>query len=194
MLPVGTPAPQTSTSTVRAVGDSFDLPEDRFLVLFVGRDVPKKGLEHVLGAHDDAYDIVAVTDRPASRTTRARILPFMPQEPAPGASRSRGCVRAPVGRRRLPLVVQEAFGAGLPVVTTAGEGYERYVTPDDVLFVQPSGDAIRAALRRLVHEPAHREALASRARRVATSELGLDGFVGAYEELYERLVREDGRR
>ena len=34
----------------------------------------------------------------------------------------------------------------------------------------------------------------SRARRVASSELGLDGFVGAYEELYERLVREDGRR
>ena len=52
-----------------------------------------------------------------------------------------------------PLVVQEALGAGLPVVTTEGDGYDRYVTPEDVVFVEPSGDAIRAALHRLVHEP-----------------------------------------
>ena len=188
-VPVASPVPDRG-----AVRDRLGLPRDRFLALFVGRNVPKKGLDHFLDAHDDDYELVAVTDRPATDDPRARFVPFMPHE---SLQQLLGAVDAfvlPSVGEGFPVVIQEALAHGLPVVTTEGDGYDRYVTPEDVVFVEPSGDAIRAALRRLVHEPAHREALTSRARRVASSELGLDGFVGAYEELYERLVREDGRR
>ena len=88
-----------------------------------------------------------------------------------------------------PLVVQEAFGAGLPVVTTAGEGYERYVTPDDVLFVQPSSASVQQALRRLASDPTLCGQLSARGRAVAEREFGVETFVDAYEQLYDRVLR-----
>ena len=131
---------------------------------------------------------------PATDDLRARFVPFMPHE---SLQQLLGAVDAfvlPSVGEGFPVVIQEALAHELLVVTTEGDGYDRLSRPTmSDLFVEPSGDAIRAALRRLVRV-AHREALMSRARRVASSELGLDGFVGAYEELYERLVREDGRR
>ena len=166
-----------------AVRDRLGLPRDRFLALFVGRNVPKKGLDHFLDAHDDDYELVAVTDRPAADDPRARFVPFMPHE---ALQQLLGAVDAfvlPSVGEGFPVVIQEALAQGLPVVTTEGDGYERYVTPEDVVFVEPSGDAIRAALRRLVHAGSPGGARRAR-RRVASSELGLDGFVGAYEELY----------
>ncbi len=191
--PVGVPA-AAPVPDRDAVRDRFGLPRDRFLALFVGRNVPKKGLDHFLAAADEAYDLVAVTDRPGNGDVRARFVPFMPHEALQELLGAVDAFVLPSVGEGFPVVIQEALAQGLPVVTTEGDGYDRYVTPEDVVFVEPTGEAIRTALRGLVDEPERREALARRARDVARSELGLDGFVGAYEELYERLVREDAGR
>ena len=87
-----------------------------------------------------------------------------------------------------PISVQEALVAGLPVVTTLQPGYEHYVTSDDVLFVERTPDAVRAALLRLVEEPGLREQLSKRASEVGTRQFGLEPFVTAYEELYEEAL------
>ena len=83
-----------------------------------------------------------------------------------------------------PISLQEALTAGLPVVTTSQPGYERYLTSDDVLIVERTPDAVRAALLRLVEEPQLRERLCKRARAVGERHFGLERFVTAYEDLY----------
>ncbi len=188
VLPVGMPSADVDID-VRAVRRSFDLPEDRFLVLFVGRDVPKKGLDHVLDAQDEAYDIVAVTDRPRGGERRARLLPFMSQERLRELFAAVDAFVLPSVGEGFPIVLQEALGVGLPVVTTSGEGYERYLTADDVLFVSPTGASVKRALRRLVSDPPLRERLSTRGRAVAEREFGVDRFVDAYEQLYGRVLR-----
>jgi D-inositol-3-phosphate glycosyltransferase len=190
VLPVGIPAVEARTDRAE-LRRSFGLPEDRFLALFVGRDVPKKGLDVYLGAVDPAYELVAVTDRQGGKQVGARIVPFM----EPGQLQELlDCVDAfvlPSEGEGFPVSLQEALAKGLPAVTTWQDGYEHYLQPDDVLVVARDAESVRDALRRLADDDALRSALAARSRAAAERNFGLDRFVSAYEEVYEeaRVLR-----
>ena len=183
VLPVGIPARSGSARACDEVRRSFGLPPDRFLALFVGRDVPKKGLDVFLAARDSAYELVAVTDR-APTAEGAVFLPFMS---VARLEELLSCVDAfvlPSEGEGFPISLQEAFAAGLPVVTTFQLGYERYLSPEDVLFVEREPAAVRGALRELVESDELRRRLAARSRAVSERHFGRERFVAAYESLY----------
>lgn len=183
VLPVGMPAPteNRSRSELRRL---FGLPPDRFVALFVGRDVAKKGLDVFLAAADPAYELVAVTDRPP-RLGRVRMLPFMPPDQLQGLMSCSDAFVLPSEGEGLPLSLQEALAGGLPVVTTLQPGYESFVSAEDVLFVDRDPHAVRRALQRLATEPKLRQRLSERGREVAKHHFGVERFVEAYEALYE---------
>jgi D-inositol-3-phosphate glycosyltransferase len=187
VLPPGVPeAPNVDRDQVRG---ELGLPLDRFIALFVGRDVPKKGLDVFLGAGDPTYELLAVTDRPPSTAPPGtRILPFL--EPA----RFRellACVDAfvlPSEGEGFPLALQEALVTGLPCIVTPGPGYEHYLRDDEAILVDPSPDAIRAAVHRLATDELLWSQLSSRAREAGGREFGIDRFVDAYEQLYRESI------
>jgi D-inositol-3-phosphate glycosyltransferase len=182
VLPPGVPdAPEINREEVRR---ALGLPADRFLALFVGRDVPKKGLDLFLAAGDAAYELVAVTDRPVSTTDGAHILPFV----EPGRFREvlaavDAFVLPSVGEG-FPLALQEALVTGLPCIVTPGPGYDHYLREGEAMHVQPEPGEIRRALLRLVGDGSFRKSLASHAREAGHREFDLEQFVDAYEELY----------
>lgn len=183
VLPVGIPAPPAAVKDRAETRHSFGLPADCFLALFVGRDVPKKGLDVFLAAHDSAYQLVAVTDRAHTRG-EAVFLRFM--SPA-RLWELFSCVDAfvlPSEGEGFPISLQEALASGLPVVTSFQPGYEHYLSPEDVLYVDREPGAVRAALRRLVESTEETRRLAERARLVAVRHFRVERFVAAYEALY----------
>ncbi len=186
VLPVGVLPPGAGADRA-ATRHSFGLPSDRFVALFVGRDVPKKGLDIFLAAGDPAYKLVAVTDR-APGTAGATILPFMPPDRLGELLHAVDAFVLPSEGEGFPLTLQEAFAAGLPVVTTMQPGYEHYLDPTDVLAIDRDAGSLRDALRRLAGDEALRHTLAARAREVAERHFGLDRFVSAYEEVYAEAV------
>ena len=183
VLPVGIPSRTELPGDRAAVRRSFGLATDRFLALFVGRDVAKKGLDVFLAAADESYELVAVTDRP--REGRATFLPFM----SPGRLQELlSCADAfvlPSQGEGFPISLQEALATGLPVVTTRQPGYDHYLSNDDVLYVERDPEAVRGALRRLVQSEELRLRLSERSRAAAQRHFGMDRFVDAYEEIYE---------
>jgi len=183
VLPVGVPVAAAAPSERIEVRASFGLPPDRFVALFVGRDVPKKGLDVFFAAADPAYDLVAVTDRVGGDA--GTVIPFMPPE---RLQELLGCVDAfvlPSEGEGFPVSMQEALGHGLPVVTTSQPGYERFLSTDDVLFVDRDAESVRDALRMLAGDAELRGRLAERSRAVAERHFGVAKFITAYEELYE---------
>ncbi len=190
-LPVGVPEISHSVD-VAAVRASFGLPHARFLALFVGRDVPKKGLDHFLAATDPAYELVAVTDRPAAGETRGHIVPFMAPERLHELLAAVDAFVLPSVAEGFPVSIQEALAAGLPVVTTGGDGYDRYLRPGDVLFVERNAEAVRRELRRLATDGSLRAELSRRSHEAAQREFGVGRFVDAYERLYLGIA--DGSR
>ena len=187
VLPVGVPEPPGAGSDRGTVRRSFGVPEDRFVALFIGRDVPKKGLDVFLGGGDPAYELVAVTDR-AGSATGARLLPFIPPERLGELLHAVDAFVLPSEGEGFPLTLQEAFATGLPVVTTMQPGYEHFLDPADVLVIERTPDSLRAALERLAGDPALQQSLAARSLAVAREHFGLDRFISAYEDLYAEAI------
>jgi len=182
VLPVGVPARKEPVAGPAELRESFGLPADRFLALFVGRDVPKKGLEIFLAARGPEYELVAVTDR--ARPEGAIGMPFMEHQ---RLQELLDCVDAfvlPSEGEGFPVVLQEAFATGLPVITTPHPGYDHYLEPGDALLVEREPGAVRTALLRLAGDPSLRQELAARGRAAAEKHFGEAAFVTAYEQLY----------
>jgi glycosyltransferase involved in cell wall biosynthesis len=175
VLPVGVSLPAGEPDRA-----AFGLAPDRFVALFVGRDVRKKNLDVFLGAEDAAYDLLAVTDRQVP----GRALPFMTPTRYASLLASVDAFVLPSVAEGLPLALQEAMAAGLPVVTTYQPGYEHYFAREDVLVVDPDPDAVRGALRRLASDTALRAALSARSRAVAARRFSAEAFVAAYRAAY----------
>jgi len=173
-----------------AVRGALGLPEDRFIALFVGRDVPKKGLDLFLAARDPAYELVAVTDRdPSSASEGTRILPFLDPTAFRELLASVDAFVLPSEAEGFPLSLQEALVTGVPCVVTRGPGYEHYLREGDVIFVGGDGAEIRDALLRLASDESWRRHLTEQARAAGRREFGLEPFVSAYEDLYRDVLR-----
>jgi starch synthase (maltosyl-transferring) len=90
----------------------------------------------------------------------------------------------------MPNVVLEAMAASLPVIGTAVEGTEDLIVPGETGWLIPPGDvtALTQALLEAMDSPesCHRHGKAGR-RRVET-EFSLERMVGAYEDLWARIL------
>lgn len=144
------------------------------VILAVGRDVPKKGLDTLVAAArilDRTATVRLVSDMPA--TPGVVTLGLLPRD---GVARELAgatvfalpCRRAPDGDQDgIPVAILEAMAAGLPVVTTAVSGLPEIVD-DAVGWVVPPDDpeALAEALRAALDDPAEaaRRGAAGRAR------------------------------
>jgi D-inositol-3-phosphate glycosyltransferase len=191
LLPIGVAPPRVSPGDRARIRCELGLPQERVVALFAGRDVPRKRLDVFLGAGDAAYDLVAVTDR-TDGASGARLVPFMPPDEFARVLSAADVFVIPSVGEGFPLALQEALVAGVPCVVTREPGYERFLSDEDVVFVESEPAAVREALRRLAADPAYRLELGERARAVGEREFGTDRFVDAYESLYEQAL--SGRR
>jgi D-inositol-3-phosphate glycosyltransferase len=189
LLPIGVPASTSSAAERIAVRRELGLADDAFIALFTGRDVPKKRLNVFLSASDPAYELVAVTDRPADGSPAARFVPFLSPARFSRLLAAADAFVLPSEGEGLPLTLQEALVAGIPCVVTSEPGYERYLRQDDAIFVPPAASAVRTALVRLASDEPYRSALADRAKAAGRRAFDLDAFVNAYGDLYDETVR-----
>ena len=163
------------------------LPEDRPLVLFVGRFVPKKGFAVVAAAASDDYDVVFVGgDRPAAVTDpRLHFLGGLPASEMPAVY---GCadimVVASVGE--CPLTVIEAMSVGLPVVLNDDPAlHTDWTSGPGVRFVDMAGGGLPAALSELAGDlPLAREVGADGLAHVR-SRFSWQAHVDRLEQVYD---------
>jgi glycosyltransferase involved in cell wall biosynthesis len=186
VLPPGVPeAPKVDRSEVLR---RHGLREDRFIALFVGRDVPKKGLDVFLAANDPAYELVAVTDRSPSSAPTARIVPFLGSEAFRELLASVDAFVLPSEGEGFPLALQEALVTGVPCLVSPAAGYEHYLRDGDALSVRRDSEELSSALRRLAGDEGLQRELGSRAREAGRREFGLAPFLDGYERVYDDAV------
>lgn len=90
----------------------------------------------------------------------------------------------------LPNALLEAAAAARPIVATAAGGSEEIVIDGETGLLVPinDADALAAAIRRAVMDPALREQLGLAARRRADTTFRMSRFVAEYAALYEELA------
>ena len=200
------PNAYTPTTALRdrlAARRALSLPVDRFIIGWVGRLTPEKGLDVMVDALvrlstlpvslsvvGDGPERSSLVDRAAERGLSARITWHGIVRDAASvlpafdvivlSSRTEGC----------PIVLLEAMAARVPIVATRVGGVPDVVTPADALLA-PSEDAasLAGAIVDVYHNrrPAAARAATAYARLLA--EFQVAPWIARYDSLYRSIQR-----
>jgi D-inositol-3-phosphate glycosyltransferase len=149
----------------------FGLPQDRPLVLFVGRLVEKKGYRILLEARDPAYDLVFVGPGAIPQDKHAQGVHWigpLGQNQICALYRACDLFAFPAVGEIFTLVMQEAMACGLPVLTTDDPAYLGSIASDTVVLCRRDAVSFRAAIKGLLTDTDRLLALGLRSRQLAT--------------------------
>lgn len=164
--------------------------DERPKVLSVGRLVPRKGIDLLLRALDDRYDVVLCGRGDMPLPERPGLLVYR----SPDEETLRRIYQAADlyvlpshSEGAFPLSAQEAMACGLPVVAFFDPVYQAYVTPEVVQFVQPSAEGLREAFLNLLADPQERERRSRLSVEWARAHFSWERCVQEHLALYEEV-------
>ena len=175
--------------------------------LFVGRHVFQKGIDRLLEAAArvrprivDGFVLELAGDGPErprlERRARdldlgrkVRFLGSLDRPQLLEAYRRADVFVLPSRFEGFPLVILEAWSAGLPVIATSVGGVPDLCGPrNSVLVPSDDLDALGDAMVSLAQDSARREALGAAGRSVVLQHYTWDAIADRYEEVYERSL------
>jgi glycosyltransferase involved in cell wall biosynthesis len=186
---------------------SLGLPEGAILLLWTGRILKGKGLEDLLEAFSriaGAELVLVGSGEGQALSNEAALRSRAAQPDLAGRVRFVGRVQRvedylraadlfvfPSHFEALGLSLIEAAACGLPAVGARTGGIVDVIDEGRSGLLVPPGDpeALGAALRRLVGDPAERKRLGGVARGVAEERFDRDASLGRYRELFSGLTR-----
>ncbi|RMG01840.1 MAG: glycosyltransferase family 1 protein [Planctomycetota bacterium] len=187
---------------------SLELPEDRFIVLWVGRISEEKDLPTLIAAAAEVHTsqgpplVVLVgegDERPAleSQVRRAGregnvVFAGFQVDPVPWY-RAADAFVLPSLREGLPNVLLEAMAAGLPVIASSVGGIPQAIEHETTGLLCPPGDtaAFREALQRIADDRAFAARLGRSARQKIESEYAFARRMNRIIEIYRELLDEN---
>jgi D-inositol-3-phosphate glycosyltransferase len=170
-----------------AARDVYDLPRKAFVVLFVGRFVPKKGFDLMREASDSAYlTIFAGGETDLLPNKDQRFLGRVNQLQLAQLYQAADLFVLPSDSEGFPLTAQEAMASGVPVILKYDRGYERYkLTSEQVLFMKhTTASRLRQLIHSLQQDTKRRQAMAARALQYVAENFGWPQHIAALEDLY----------
>lgn len=174
----------------------YGLPLDRPLALFVGRLVPKKGIDVALGARTARFDLVVVGSGDAALVDGRPGVHFLgSRPPRQVAELFRACdlCVAPTTGEIFPLVVKEAMSTGLPVVTTDEADYAALGAETGGLVLVPrEPTAVGAAIEAILADPQAHARMSEQARAYAQQHFSWNEHLDLLRENY-RAARDGSR-
>ncbi|MFO1147420.1 MAG: glycosyltransferase family 4 protein [Alsobacter sp.] len=160
-----------------AIRKALDIPATARVLLFVGHEFPRKGLEFVMRAMpdlpQDVWLLVVGSDDPTPYERMAgpateRVVFLGSRSDLPALYSAANAFVLPTAYETFSLVCMEAMACGLPVVSTRVGGIEDYLV-DGVngCFVERDPAVVAARLREMLDDPALCARMAEAALRTA---------------------------
>jgi glycosyltransferase involved in cell wall biosynthesis len=175
-----------------AIRQRFKLPQERSLVLFVGRLVEKKGYHILLAARDPAYDLVFVGPGPIPKEGLINGVHWLgPLDQDQTAQLFRACdvFAFPAVGEIFTLVMQEAMASGLPVVTTDDPAYCGSMVSGSITVSARDGASFREAIVRNLSDPELLGRLSAQSRDVAVRSFDWRKNFLALAAVYSEIIK-----
>ena len=163
-------------------------------VLFVGRPVPKKGIDLALAAAEAGTGrfelaLVGPKEDEVPPTPWVNVLGPQPRDRLRELYRAADALLLPSQGEGFPMTVQEAMASGLPVVLLDDPGYGSQLegAGEGVRLTAPSAEAVVAALVPLVTNGGEWRVSARAAEAHAKRMFSISRAADEHEALYERV-------
>ena len=137
----------------QAIRERYKLPSDKFIVLFVGRFVAKKGVDILYNAKDPSYLLVFVGGGTIPEYMKAdasvRIIGSLPQEELAMLYKASDLFILPSYGEGFPLSIQEAMATGLPIITSKHNNLDQIRDSPLIAYINLTESDIRAAIKKI---------------------------------------------
>lgn len=175
----------------RLLRDKHSLPQDKKIVLFVGRLVGKKGIRELFNARSNAYHLlyVGTGEVPEDMQDKENVQFFGGTDQKTLSEIYQACdvFILPSYCEGFPLSIQEAMASGLPIVTSFQQGYEKYLDSMFVEYVHHDSTHIRATLETLLTNPARMKEMSEYSRKFAETRISWEINVTKLLKIFEEV-------
>ncbi|HEV2402803.1 MAG TPA: glycosyltransferase family 4 protein [Candidatus Saccharimonadales bacterium] len=176
-----------------SIRKKYSLSQDRPIVLFVGRYVPKKGFDQLLASSSELYQLVFVGGTTKRKNSNdLAFLGELPQHKLAEVYRAADIFALPSEGEGFPLSVQEAMASGLPVVMKDDEGYKRYNLQKGLVWLleDRSPVVIKDALASIIKDDKRYKEMSEYSLAYANSYFAWPGVIRRLNKLYDEVISE----
>ncbi len=162
------PPTEQEKQSIRA---RYNIPRDEFVVLFVGRFVPKKGFDILYNAKDPAYLLVfaggGIIPESLKIDHLVKIIGPLPQEELATLYQASDVFILPSYGEGFPLSIQEAMATGLPIITSKQNNLSKLLDSPLISYVDRTETDIKAAIKTIQSDEKLRKDMSEYSLKIA---------------------------
>jgi D-inositol-3-phosphate glycosyltransferase len=156
----------------QAIRERYTIPLHDFVVLFVGRFVPKKGFDLLYNAKDPAYLLVFVGGGIIPDYIKfddsVKIIGPLPQEELALLYQASDVFILPSYGEGFPLSIQEAMATGLPIITSKQNNVSHLLDSPLISYIERTETDIKSAIKKIQTNAKLRQDMSDYSRTIAT--------------------------
>jgi glycosyltransferase involved in cell wall biosynthesis len=172
----------------QGIRDKYKLPHDKFIVLFVGRFVAKKGFDILYNAKDPSYLLVfvggGVVPEYIKSDTSVRIIGPLPQEELAMMYKASDVFILPSYGEGFPLSIQEAMATGLPIITSKHNNLDQIHNSPLIAYIDITESDIKAAIKKIQNDTKLQQEMSEYSSKTARENYSWEKSVSSLVSIY----------
>jgi len=176
----------------QTIRERYHMPPDKFIVLFVGRFVPKKGFDILYNAKDPAYVLVFVgggsVPEYIQSDSSVRIMEPLPQEELALLYKASDAFILPSYGEGFPLAIQEAMATGLPIITSKYNNLDQILDSPLISYIDITEEDIKSAIKKIQSNPTRQKEMGEYSNKIAREHYSWEQHITKLLDIYQNHV------
>src|SRR6266566_3629566 len=181
----------------QAIRARYNIPLDKFVVLFVGRFVPKKGFDVLYNAKDPSYLLLfvggGIIPEYIKSDDSVRIIGPLPQDDLAMMYKASDVFILPSHGEGFPLSIQEAMATGLPIITSKHNNLDQIADSPLITYIDITETDIKSAIKKIQSNIVLRKDMGEYSSKIARENYSWEKTSIKLSDIYHKKIQLNSR-